>query len=239
MSFGIVVRNPGGDTLIDSKFLNYSLAASGTATCKVGVTNIPLPFVVSSTSPPIICAAQWAGSGKIYGVTASGVPGAWSYFSVRVRDAPIALQWQVYATDLPIAEQWAFLVNNSNGGKVFDSSRRVLTFSGEVSGVVSKWKRIGGSPYVNGRDDLYHYSSSPVASGQYVAIGVLPFAFFGVTNSSLGQVSVVTEVGFGWASQGTPLLYLESFMDAPSGTFPRGIPGAVFYDLPSMPILNI
>lgn len=50
---------------------------------------------------------------------------------------------------------------------------------------------------------------------------------------------MVTEVGLGWAASGIPLLFLESFMDAPSGMFLGGIPGAVVYDFPAMPILNI
>lgn len=239
MSFGLIIKNPDGDTLVDSKFLNYSLAASGLTVCGIGVTNIPLPTPITSISPPIVCASQWLGGGRIGGITAVGGPGAWTGFSVRVRTAAISLQWQVYATDLPLGEQWALSVFNETGNKVFDAGRRMLTFSGEVSGKTADWVRVGGSPYVNGRDDLYHYRTSPVQSGKYVAVGMLPYAFFGITNTSRGQVSVVTEVGLGWASSGTPLLYLESFMDAPSGMFTGGIPGAVFYDLPAIPILNI
>ncbi|WP_157838067.1 hypothetical protein [Pseudomonas sp. PH1b] len=239
MSFGIIIKNTDGDMLVDSKFLNYSLATSGVTVCGVGVTDIKFSFLITSNSPPVICASQWTGGGKIGGVTAIGVPGAWSGFSVRVRTAVISLQWQVYATDLPSGEQWTLSVFNEGGNKVFDAGRRMLTFSGEVSGKTTDWMRVGGSPYVNGRDDLYHYKFSSVQNGQYVAIGILPYSFFGVVNTNRGQVSVVTEVGLGWASSGVPSLYLESFMDAPSGMFPSGIPGAVFYDLPAMPILNI
>jgi hypothetical protein len=239
MSFGLTIKNSGGEILVDSTFLNYSLAESGTTSCGVGVTSIRFAATVSSLSPPIACATQWAGNGQIGGITPTGSAGAWTGFSVRVRQAAITLNWQAYATNLPPAEQWSLSVFKDASNRVFDSSRRMLTFSGEVSGKTADWVRVSGSPFVNGRDDLYHYRTAPVKSGQYVAIGVLPFAFFGITNTNRGQVSVVTEVGLGWAAYGTPLLFLESFMDASPGMFLSGIPGAVFYDLPAMPVLNV
>lgn len=239
MSFGLRIKNSSGETLVDSTFLNYSLAESGTITCRVGLTDIRFATIITSLNPPIACAAQWLGKGQVGGITPTGSAGAWTGFSVRVRQADILFKWQSYTTNLPPAEQWSLSVFNETSNRVFDASRRMLTFSGEVSGKVVDWVRVGGSPFVNGRDDLYHYKKSSVDAEQYVAIGVLPFAFFGITNSSRGQVSVVTEVGFGWASGGVPLLFLESFMDAPSGMFIGGIPGAVIYDFPAMPILNI
>ncbi len=239
MSFGLTVKNPDGEILVDSKFLNYSMAESGTTNCTVGLTSIRFAAMVTSLNPPIACVAQWAGKGQIGGITPTGSVGAWTGFSVRVRQADVLLNWQAYTTSLPPSEQWSLSVFNEDSNRVFDASRRMLTFSGEVSGKAADWVRVSGSPFVNGRDDLYQYGKSPIANGQYVAVGVLPFAFFGVTNSNRGQVSVVTEVGLGWAASGVPLLFLESFMDAPSGMFPGGIPSAVIYDFPAMPILNI
>ncbi|MDQ0979421.1 hypothetical protein [Pseudomonas synxantha] len=239
MSFGLAVRNSDGEILVDSTFLNYSLAESGTTNCAIGLTSIRFATIITSLDPPIACAAQWLGKGQIGGITPIGSVGAWTGFSVRVRQANITLKWQAYTTNLPPDEEWSLSVFNDVSDRVFDASRRMLTFSGEVSGKAEDWVRVSGSPFVNGRDDLYHYRKAPIENGQYVAIGVLPFAFFGITNSSRGQVSVVTEVGLGWAASGIPLLFLESFMDAPSGMFLGGIPGAVVYDFPAMPILNI
>ncbi|UCZ87146.1 hypothetical protein LGQ10_12890 [Pseudomonas sp. L5B5] len=239
MNYGMIIKNPDGDTLVDSNFLNYSLGSSGVTDCGVGVTQVSFKASINSANLPIICVAQWSGAGLIGGITVLGAPGAWTGISVRVRGAAIKLDWQVYATDLPPGERWTLSVFNEKDKCVFDAGRRMLTFSGEISGETSGWVKAGGSPFVNGRDDLFHYGTSPVKNGQYVALGLLAFAFFGLTNSNFGPVSVVTEVGFGWESAGRPLLFLESFMDAPAGTFPYGIPGAVFFDLPSMPILNI
>lgn len=234
MSFGFKAVNYQGETVIDQDFLNYALAHEGAQWCGDGVTTIWFPSAVPSLDAPIICAKRWAGGGYTQGVSAIGWPGNWTGFQVRVAFGGVPFIWRAYATGLEPLETWGMQVFTADGRRVFDSSRPLLTFKGEISGITALWAHTGGAVYQDARTDGYVYRGGPVGVNDYLAIGVLTPAFFGVVNTSRGQVGTVTQVLYGYTADGSPRLFLESYMDS------RGLPGppgAIFYDLPTMPIV--
>lgn len=247
MSFGFKAVNELGETVIDADFVNYALAYTGSFTCgNQNVVTVTYPTPLTSQDAPLIAVKRWAGIDFMFqDMAAIGVPGNWTGFTVRCfrasASAPtsVAMQYRVYATGLPRLEDWGMQVFNGSGVRVFDSSRKLLTFRGRIEGAVSAWEHTSGVVYQGGRTDYFSHRFAVIGPEEYVLLSAFPPLWFGRVNvfdSRYGSATLNAAVqpGFGFFANGQ--FRLIAYTTLGTYNYP-GPSGAVFFDLPTAPIL--
>lgn len=247
MSFGFKAVNQNGETVIDADFVNYALAFEGTVTCgNQNVVTVAYPTALTSLDAPLVAIKRWAGIDFMFqDIAAVGTPGNWTGFSIRCfrasASAPgsVALAYRVYATGLPRLEDWGMQVFDASGVRVFDSSRKLLIFKGRIEGQISAWQHTSGQVYQGGRTDYFSHRFAVLGMDDYVLVSAFPPVWFGRVNvydSRYGSATLNAAVqpGFGFYASGQFRLIAYTMLG--TANYP-GPSGAVFYDLPTAPIL--
>lgn len=247
MSFGFKAINENGETVIDADFVNYALAFQGTVACgNQQIVTVTYPTALTSQDVPLIALKRWSGVDFMFQDTAPvGTPGNWTGFRIRcfrasaAAPSSVTLSYRVYATGLPRLEDWGMQVFDARGVRVFDSSRRLLTFKGRVEGQVSAWQNTRGEVYQGGRTDYFTHRFAVLGANDYVLVSAFPPVWFGrvgVYDSRYGPATLTAIVapGFGFHDNGT--FRLITYASLGTANYP-GPSKAVFYDLPTAPIL--
>lgn len=209
VNYGAVFRNPGGDLVIDSDFLNYGLVASGTYTTTAG-TSIGGPVISfgsasTSIAPPLI-AAKWPANDGLYcwGVKAIGSPGAWTGFQLLLQAIPAAnvvVSYAVFSANPISASGLGLIVRNSEKVPTFDSEFTPLAIAGFLE--PQGWAMLSSSlPYAGYRVTTYT-RMNPI-QGACMVLSTHRFGDLVYPGGVEGQSPVaIASYGYGYGSNGT------------------------------------
>lgn len=127
-------------------------------------------------------------------------------------------------------------INNDKGQLVFDSARLPLTFIKELKGRREDWEWTWGTGLSGvARRDFYKPSVwDSSINDYYLAVGLALDLELGHVQSGGAVFRVLVDIRWGFSAQGWPVLWQEAsaYVNGPS------IPGAVYYSMPSIPIIR-
>lgn len=129
-NFGLLVRNAGGATIIDSKFHNLGiLLEQNIAVTTSTVYQLAFPYPVTSAAPPILAVRAWDNPALFYdSVQYLGGPGNWTgavlAFIGNGGHTSQNIAIRVYAYNLRSVSGYGMRVRNELGVVVFDSLLR-------------------------------------------------------------------------------------------------------------------
>ncbi|HGN3208319.1 TPA: hypothetical protein ACKR12_000742 [Pseudomonas aeruginosa] len=241
--YGVLVRNGLGQTVIDGEFHNLSLLLERNIEVETSQWfSLDFPYAVTSAAPPVLAVQAWKNKFLYFdSVQYRGGPGNWTgaslSFSGYGAHTSGSVRVRVYAYALPLLRGYGLRVRNSAGSVVFDSLRLPLVFSAELGGAPEDWVRVSGEPIIGaGRIDIYRPATWGQPADSYIAVGMALDVEFGRVAVSGGTANAIIYIRWGFTEEGVPRLMQHAYTGLPS-SYP-GIPAAVYYAMPSIPIIK-
>lgn len=217
-------------------FLEQALNVTTTATYYW-----PFPHAITSAGPPILAVQAWNNSVLFFdSVQYSGGPGSWTgatlSFAGNGGHTSQIINVRIYAYNLPLLSGYGIRIRNEYGSVVFDSLRKPLVFTAELGGTPQDWVSVSGRPIAGGaRIDIYRPAFWGQGSNAYIAVGMALDVELGQLTINGAVHNAITFYRWGF-SGGEPRLMLDSRTGMPA-TQP-GIPSAVYYSMPAIPIIR-
>ncbi|MHA3735104.1 hypothetical protein ACXR0M_05435 [Pseudomonas sp. Eth.TT006] len=241
--FGLLVRNAGGATIIDSKFHNLGiLLEQNIDVSTTAVFNLPFPYPITSAAPPILAVKAWNNPMLFYdSVQYLGGPGNWTgavlAFNGNGGHTTQNIAIRVYAYNLRSTSGYGMRVRNERGEVVFDSLLRPPVFERELGGDPADWIQVSGQQIAGAaRMDIYRPASWISSGNTYLAVGMALDVELGQVAVNGATVNAITYIRWGFAVNGEPRLMLDSRTGF-STNYP-GIPKAIYYSMPAIPIIK-
>ncbi|SDT46260.1 hypothetical protein SAMN05216496_4719 [Pseudomonas sp. Z003-0.4C(8344-21)] len=242
-NFGLLVRNAGGATIIDSKFHNLGiLLEQNIAVTTSTVYQLAFPYPVTSAAPPILAVRAWDNPALFYdSVQYLGGPGNWTgavlAFIGNGGHTSQNIAIRVYAYNLRSVSGYGMRVRNELGVVVFDSLLRPPVFERELGGAPQDWILVSGQPIAGAaRMDIYRPATWITSSNTYLAVGMALDVELGQVAVNGVTVNAITYIRWGFAANGEPRLMLDSRTGF-NTNYP-GIPQAIYYSMPAIPIIK-
>ncbi|QHF27392.1 hypothetical protein [Pseudomonas sp. R32] len=241
-TYGLLVRNAGGDVIIDSTYRNMALLLEqqiSVTTTAYYTLNFP---TVTSDAPPVLAVRRWENPGLFFNsVQFQGQPGNWTGailgFSGLDAHTSGTVWIRLYAYDLPALTGYGMRIRNSQQELVFDSTRLPLTFMGELEGKPENWVRIRGQPFAGaGRIDVYRPAVWNWPADVYLAVGLALDLELGMVRVNGNPYRALVYICWGFATEGWPLLMQRAYAGVSNAP---GIPDAVYYSMPAIPVIRV
>ena len=241
--YGLRVRNQGGDVVIDSQYRNMALLLEQQLDVRTEVGYYTINFApVTTDAPPVLAVRRWSDPALFFStVDYLGGPGNWTgvrlTFNGLDRHAGAKVWVRLYAYDLPPMPGYGMKIRNAAGQLVFDSARLPLTFIGELGGRPQDWTWTSGRPLANaGRMDLYRPSAWNHLGDVYIAVGLALDLELGVVRVNGNPYRALVAIRWGFSADGVPILWQDARAEV---AYAPGIPAAVYYSMPALPIIRV
>lgn len=242
-NYGLLVRNAGGETIIDGKFHNLGILLEQDIPISTTVVyTLPFPYPVTSEAPPIFAIKAWNNPVLFFdSVQYLGGPNNWTgailTFIGNGGHTAQTVSVRVYAYNLRLTSGYGMRVRNEKGQVVFDSLHRPMVFDKELGGDPKDWIQVSGQQIAGAaRMDIYRPAVWNYNSNTYLAVGLALDVELGQVAVNGVTVAAITYIRWGFTAGGEPRLMMDSRTGF-STNYP-GIPQAIFYSMPAIPIIR-